>query len=218
MKATVTPVKGSSEELLSRLKYKDLYLPALAKMGEHRKREWLTVRLLLKEMLGEEKQILYTDAGKPYLADHSSHISISHTRGYVAVVTDEKHPVAIDIEHIAPRVEKIRSRFMSEAEEQHLSSCNPLIHLLLHWSAKETLFKLLDENTIEFKSQLHILPFEPVTGEWADFNAYETVTGKQQTFTIRYIVTPDYVLTQCQCADACYCASRSLAHCLLPHL
>jgi phosphopantetheinyl transferase len=128
-------ITKTPEALLSQLKRQEWYAPALARMSLPRQSEWLTVRVLLKNLLGEEKQILYTDSGKPYLADSSYFISISHTQGHVAVALDEKDPVAIDIEHISPRVERIRSRFMSEAEEENLSNTHPLLHLLLHWSA-----------------------------------------------------------------------------------
>ena len=183
-----------SDELLSQLEQKAWYMPALSKMGMHRQCEWLTVRVLLKKIIGEEKQISYTSAGKPYLADSSYYISISHTKGHVAVAVDKNYPVAIDIEQISPRVEKLRSRFMNEAEEQHLSQNLPLIHSLLHWSAKEAIYKYMDENDIEFKSQLHIHPFEPVMGEWQEFRAHETRTERQQNFVIDYLVEKEYVL------------------------
>jgi phosphopantetheinyl transferase len=191
----VAAIPETSEELLARLEHKEWYLPALQKMGDHRKREWLAVRVLLKEITGEEKRILYTGGGKPYLEDRSYYISISHTKNYVAVCLHTDHPVAIDIEQISPRAEKIRSRFMSETEEKKLSAVNPLVHTLLHWSAKETLFKYLDENDIEFKSQLHIDAFEPVTGAWDTFTATETRTGECRVFEIRYLVDKEYVVT-----------------------
>ena len=187
-------ITETPEELLSQLEQKMWYRPTLAGMAPHRQREWLMVRVLLKKILGEEKQIAYTSAGVPYVVDSSCHISISHTKGYVAVAMDETGPVAIDIEQISPRVEKIRSRFMNETEEQHLSQTHPLIHLLLHWSAKETLFKYMHEQDIDFKSQFHIHPFEPVLGEWRAFAAHETRTERQQGFVIHYLVEKEYVL------------------------
>ncbi|GHV58474.1 siderophore biosynthesis protein [Bacteroidia bacterium] len=191
----IEAITKTAGELLDQLDQKAWYIPVLAKMGESRQREWLTVRVLLKNILGEEKQVLYTESGKPYIVDSSCYISISHTKGYVAVALDEKQPVAIDIERISSRVENIRSRFMNEIEEQNLSKTHPVIHLLLHWSAKETLFKYLDESDIEFQSQLYIHPFEPVTGEWNECTAHETRTEQQQKFHLSYFVAQDYVIT-----------------------
>jgi 4'-phosphopantetheinyl transferase EntD len=198
----VEAISETTDVLLSQLERKAWYLPSLSAMSAHRQREWLTVRSMLKKATGEEKQILYTTSGKPYLADASYHIGISHTKGYAAVALDKRHPITVDIERISPRVEKIRSRFMSLDEEQHLSAAHPLLHLLLHWSAKESLFKYMDEDDIEFRTQLHIHPFQPTIGAWSECGAHETRTAGRQQFTIRYLVKEDYVLTLATAAEA----------------
>jgi len=191
----VVPLDEDSESLLSRLSYKDRYLPVIEKMAENRKREWLSIRVLIKELLGEEKEILYNSLGKPYLSDNSYRISISHTKGYAALILNKENEVAVDIERITPRVENIRARFVNEEEENVLSETNKLIHLLLYWSAKESLYKRLCVENVDFKTQLHISPFEPIIGEWSCFDAYETRTEKQERITIHYFVHKDYVLT-----------------------
>ena len=66
--------------------------------SERRKMEWLSVRVLLYSMLQEDKEIVYSSEGKPFLSDHSFYISISHTKGYVAVGLHSLDPVGIDIE------------------------------------------------------------------------------------------------------------------------
>ena len=67
-------------------------------VSERRKMEWLSVRVLLYSMLQEDKEIGYSPEGKPYLTDHSFFISISHTKGYVAVMLASSVPVGIDID------------------------------------------------------------------------------------------------------------------------
>jgi phosphopantetheinyl transferase len=191
----VDSILKDSGLLLTQLTHKEWYLPFLEKMSEHRKREWLSVRVLLKELLGEEKEILYQASGKPYLADNSYRISISHTQGYVAVILNKGKEVAIDIEKISPRVEKIRTRFVNEKEEEVLSKTNEQIHLLIYWSAKESMYKILGKKNVEFKLHLHIQPFEPCIGEWSSFTAYEMQTKEQNMFAINYYVHEDYVLT-----------------------
>jgi phosphopantetheinyl transferase len=191
----IAPLKNDSESLLAQLENKDLYLPFIERMPENRKREWLSVRILLKEMSGEEKQILYSESGKPYLVDRSFYISISHTKGYATIILDREKPTAIDIEQISPRIEKVENRFINEIEEKNLSSQNRIIHLLLHWSAKESMFKILDTTNIQFKTQLHIHPFEPVINEWSEFTALKTGTQSNRSFHVGYFVHNDYVLT-----------------------
>ena len=184
------------DDLLDLLQRKELYLPYLSQItSENRKKEWLTVRVLLKEMLGEEKEILYTSAGKPYLQDNSYQISISHTKGFVAIALHPQMKIGIDIEHISPRIHKIRSRFMNENEEANLNNKHEEIHLLLHWSAKESMFKILDEQNIDFKTSLHVNPFNPVLNELSPFSAYETQTEKRHIFSGYYLANAHYVLT-----------------------
>jgi len=193
----VVPLTEDSESLLARLSFKERYLPVIEKMTENRKREWLSIRVLLKELLGEEKEILYNSSGKPYLSDNSFHISISHTKGYAALILNKESEVAIDIEKITAKVENVRKRFVNEEEESALSQSNERIHLLLYWSAKETMFKWLGVDNTDFKLHLHIQPFEPAFGEWSEFDAYETRTKYQNCFKIKYFVHEDYVLTYC---------------------
>jgi phosphopantetheinyl transferase len=204
-KIGIAPIDKDSETLLSQMKHGDRYLPAIEKMTEKRKCEWLTVRTLLKTLLGEEKEIAYQPNGKPYLSDHSYHVSISHTNykgvhdnnllGYVAMVLNEEKEVAIDIEMISPRVLKIKDRFLTEEEAKSISADNEIIHLLLHWSAKESVFKILDTENVDYQSQIHISPFKPVIGEWGSFEACETRTKQQHVFCVHYFVHEDYVLT-----------------------
>jgi len=191
----VVPLEEDSESLLSRLSFKEKYLPVIEKMAENRKREWLSIRVLIKELLGEEKEIGYNALGKPYLLDNSFYISISHTKGYAALILNKENEVAIDIERITPRVENIRTRFVNGEEEKVLSQANKLVHLLLYWSAKESLFKRLCIENVDFKTHLHISPFEPVLGEWSSFDACETRTENHNCFKIHYFVHEDYVLT-----------------------
>lgn len=191
----IAPIETNPDHLLSQLTHKEWYLPGLEKKGDHRKCEWLTVRLLLKEMLGEEKEIRYHDSGKPYLADGSYHLGISHTKGLVAVILDRNLQVSIDIEYVSPRVENIRQRFMSRAEEENISLRNERIHLLLHWSAKESLYKFLEDTRIDFQKHLHILPFDPQMNEWASFRSKINFPAKEYEPEIRYFATEKYVLT-----------------------
>lgn len=191
----VIPIQHTSKELINILKQKEWYETIIQNKCETRKRELLTVRYLVYLLLGEEKEIIYTNEGKPRLADQSYYISISHTKGYVAIALNKDHDIGIDIESISPRVQKIRSRFLSKTEEKQINKESELIHLLLHWSAKEALYKILDDHVIEFKTHLHIQNFIPKLNEWDQFNAIETKSPEKQAFVVDYLVSEDYVLT-----------------------
>lgn len=159
--------------------------------SERRTVEWLSTRILLYRLMDEEKTILNRADGKPFLKDNSHHISISHTKGYVAILLHETLPVGIDVETCSERVRKVAKKFIGENE--FIDSSQKTIHQLLHWSAKESLFKLMEEDEIHFKHHLHIHPFTPQSV--GTMTATETKTNLQRTFTIHYEVHPDYVLT-----------------------
>ena len=74
-------------------------------------------RALLFRLLGMHKEVCYEPSGKPYLADNSYFISISHTKGYVAVILSEEKPVGIDIEQYSRRVHKVAHKYMREDEQ-----------------------------------------------------------------------------------------------------
>ena len=105
-------------------------------VSERRKMEWLSVRVLLYSMLQEDKEIGYSPEGKPYLTDHSFFISISHTKGYVAVMLASSVPVGIDIEQYAQRVHKVCDRYVRPDEQVESYQGDITWGLLLHWSAK----------------------------------------------------------------------------------
>lgn len=121
-----------------------------------RKHEWLSVRVLLKALCGEEKEIAYYSSGRPYLKDGSRYISISHTRGYVAVALHSSCEVGMDIEQYGTRVRKVASRFIRSDEEPAMMEGDEVYALLLHWSAKEALFKLMGVEEVDFIRHLRI--------------------------------------------------------------
>ncbi|MCD7916791.1 MAG: 4'-phosphopantetheinyl transferase superfamily protein [Tannerellaceae bacterium] len=181
------------EELCRMLRHKSWYEAFLAGTSpDKRKKEWLACRVLLRELVGEEWRVDYRSTGAPYLPESPLQVSFSHTKGYVAVIVG-KTPVAIDIEFQSQRILKIRSKFMHPDEEAALDSSHETEHLLLHWCAKETLFKLIGREEVDFRDHLHILPFPYHPS--GHFSARETRTPEQNKFRISYISTPDFVLT-----------------------
>lgn len=190
----VWKVDETVEQLRSMFHQFSIYEAGYARFSaEKRKQEWLAVRVLLKEILGEEKEIAYHPSGKPFLKDNSMHISFSHTHGYVAVALHPSAEVGVDIEQYGHRVQRVASRFIREDEKVSIASGDEIYGLLLHWSAKETMFKLMDDQAVDFIDHLHILPF--VLQEQGLFEACEYRSGKEQRFLIHYDTHPDYVLT-----------------------
>jgi|SRR6185436_19941594 len=132
------------------------------KKNPKRQLEWIATRLLVKKMLGEDKkiEIFYDDYGKPHLKGTAKHISISHTKQFVAVIMHNKKHVGIDIEIIAPRIENISQRFLSKKEMVWTKENYSLEKLFVVWGAKESAFKIYAEGGIEFREMLEVGQFD----------------------------------------------------------
>lgn len=161
-------------------------------MSVHRRQEWLSVRVLLFTLLGEKKEIGYEVSGKPYLTDGSFYISISHTKGYVAIILSPEVPVGIDIEQYGRRIHKVIDRFVRPDEEVGSFQQDMTWGLLIHWSAKETIFKYMKDPDSDLR-KLCLSPFIPQ--KEGRFQLREYVTGQQQLFDVGYRINPDFVLT-----------------------
>lgn len=161
-------------------------------VSEKRKKEWLSVRALLHTVWGKDFRIGYSAEGKPYLINQSAYVSISHTQGYAAVSVHPHTPVGIDIEAYGQRVRRVADRFMRPDERVEPYRGDDVWSLLLHWSAKEAVYKCMERPDADF----HKLRLEHfLLQEAGQFQVQEYVTGKQQLFHVDYRIYPEFVLT-----------------------
>lgn len=123
------------------------------------KLQWLSVRILLKQVLKREVGVVYNVHGKPALADGSYFISISHSDQRVAVICHPNREVGIDIQRLNPKLERIERKFMSEQELQHVGNhADKLASLHIYWGGKEALYKLYGKKRVDFRKHLAIAP------------------------------------------------------------
>ena len=158
-----------------------------------RRLEWLAVRRLMHQ-LGIASPIAYLPSGKPYLKDDERHISISHTRGYAAVAISGTNPIGLDIEQRTDKVCRVQHKFLSPEEKSLLPSEKKNVEaLLIIWTAKEAMFKLVDREGIDFADHFHLAPFTVAPA--GECTARETFTPERRTFSLRYWVLPEFVMT-----------------------
>lgn len=115
-----------------------------------RKKEWLSVRHILQNVLCFDEEIQYTPQRRPHLK--SQNISISHSGNMVAVIVS-KHKCAVDVEQISPRVAKISHKAFSQ---QELTLANTNDKLTALWCIKETVFKFFENPDIDFINDIEI--------------------------------------------------------------
>ena len=161
--------------------------------NDGRKFEFLAIRALMYEMLrvnGASKGLLshagdftHNGQGKPLFRGY--HVSISHTKGYAALILSKKSEVAVDIEYMSDRVERIASKFLRKDER-----ADSLDAKLVHWCAKETVFKLFSEENLLFED-MRVKPFDTMA-DWA-CDVENLKSGK--TARVDFELAMDFVLT-----------------------
>lgn len=135
----------------------------LAIKNDRRKREYLSVRQLLREMTGKKNEIQYSPDGKPALKNQSLHISISHSADLAVVILSSKK-TGIDVENKNRNIRGVAKRFLSEMEWSDVNRTpNPGLTGIIYWCAKEAAFKFSILPEIDFKKHITIRPFYPKT-------------------------------------------------------
>ena len=165
--------------------YHEWYAEAsLLYKSEARRKEYVFVRALLERMTGAKQVILHDKSGKPYL-DGNMQISLSHTKGYCAVIVSDSRAVGIDIEYMSDRVDKIARKFIRNDEPMATT-----IQKLLLWSAKEAVYKLFSSYRLDY-FEMRVFPFEV---SWQGIMRIENLRN-HSIVDVAYRVCQDYVLT-----------------------
>lgn len=152
-----------------------------------RRMEFLVERALLKEMLKEMPVLSHTASGKPFLSDGRK-VSVSHTKGLVAIIVSDTYEVAVDVEYLSGRVCRIAEKFLRHDEEAPAP-----LQKLLGWCAKETMFKLHSDDNLNFH-EMRIPVFPNVSiGSNGTFVMENLKSGKR--INVEYVVDGGHLLT-----------------------
>ncbi len=161
-----------------------------------RKKESLSVRALLQKMTTPDARIVYKQQSrKPYLADNSYNISISHSRDHTAILLGKNKHVGIDLEFMSHNIERVAHKFINGDEEITDDPLKRKEHLYIHWCAKEALYKICDKVDINFQQNLTIKPFR--------VDSKGTITGivhnnlRNEEYTMHYLLENNYVMVYC---------------------
>jgi len=110
----------------------------------------------------------------------------------VAVIAHPTREVGIDIEQISDRICQLKERFLHKEELLHINSAQETVHLLLHWAAKEVIFKMMNEENVDFSEHLRIFPFTPQKN--GTFFGKEMRTKRQENSNFAYCIKDSFVL------------------------
>ena len=159
--------------------------------------EKIAVRVLLHTLLPTENiSIAYEQSGKPVLNNGKYGVSISHTKGFVAVIiAPVQNSVGIDIEPISDKTIKVAKRFMGTEEFSELmQDADPMISTIC-WSAKEALYKVIGSPVADFRKTIRIAPFS--LAESGTLTARILFDANLQ-YTLNYLIFDNVVLVWIQ--------------------
>ena len=169
----------------------------LEKVCKTRQDETIAVYALLNKMINRRVIVCHEESGRPYLSyidkqeggkeSCNINISISHTRGYAAIILSNDGNAAIDMEYIDPRVLRITSKFLKKEELND----NRLIKALLYWCAKETIFKYYSDSRLTFEN----IKVGPVflDDKKNEFYSYNLINNER--IKINYIINEKFIIT-----------------------
>lgn len=133
----------------------DLFAPG----QQQRRKEWLAGRVLVREHLGGRighepcgRPVLLTSGGTP---DGKRHISISHTAGWAALMAADR-PCGLDIELAERSADRVASRISAPGEIDIAATLYPKNPALLVWCAKESAYKALGHEGMDFREHIRI--------------------------------------------------------------
>lgn len=163
--------------------------------SQARQIEFLSVRVLLKALLGKSYQIVYSDRKKPYLHQSDYRISISHSQTLTAIMLSKSKKIGLDLEYMSHKISNVAHKFINSDEYITPDLAKQKYHLYIHWCAKEALYKLCDKQDINFKQNLTIEPFEPddcgIIHGWVDNRFWH------DKFEMYYFTINNYIVVYC---------------------
>lgn len=159
----VWKIEETEEQLLSSLQLKQHELDVIASLSNGKRAlHWLSTRVLLRTMLNTADYIdcRMDEHGKPYLVNSATHISLSHSYDYAAVIIGKHKKVGVDIELIKHKIKSIKHKFLSDVELAQKQIGDNTNGLYVSWCAKEAVYKWHGKKGLEFKQHIHIKPFK----------------------------------------------------------
>lgn len=117
-----------------------------------KRREFLAVRFLLWR-IGLSDSVFY-DQRIPKLRS-GQYVSISHAGDWVVIAVNPKHVIGVDIELIQDKAARVYNRF-SHPNEKDFFPVEDIKACTLLWSFKETIYKLMRIDGLNFKEQIRV--------------------------------------------------------------
>ena len=168
-------------ESLTQLSYLSKRTSTTNLNSQKRKKEWLSIRLLLSE-LDPSAKIIY-DRHKAPKTNNSKKISISHCEDLSCLILSKKN-TGIDIQKVSSKALKTINKFAEIKNFKNLTQEKAT----LIWSTKECIYKWHKKGGINFKTDIIIKDFE------ISQNGVIEAVFKSRMFVLNYLKIEDQFL------------------------
>lgn len=122
--------------------------------SEKRKTEFLACRIALKYLFNNSLELKHYESGKPYIKE-ANHISISHSKDYIAIAFGEEN-IGIDIEQPHAKMLKLIPRILSESELKQFQQSPTIEHACKMWGTKESVLKYIGDKNLNYRDEIKI--------------------------------------------------------------
>jgi phosphopantetheinyl transferase len=143
----------------------EYHIPITHLSHPERIRQYVTSRLLLLQTFPHIEPVFVSHKGPPEIKNPDMFISFSHTRAYSSLVLSQGQKAGIDMECDREKIFRIHPRFCSPEEESYaqknVSFTKEIICIL--WCIKEAVFKKYHHLSLNFKTQIFVPEFLPVS-------------------------------------------------------
>lgn len=127
--------------------------------SEMHRRAFLSIRHLLALFGYVDTDLVYNEVGKPHLKD-GTHISISHSHNFTAVIVGNQAAVGIDVELQRDKILRIAHKFTPVNEYRTMANTEAVVRkLTIVWGAKESLYKIYGQKGLSFLNHIYVDDF-----------------------------------------------------------
>ncbi|MEM9078419.1 MAG: 4'-phosphopantetheinyl transferase superfamily protein [Bacteroidota bacterium] len=151
--------------------------------SEMHRRAFLSIRHLFAEAGYSDKDVYYSDFGKPYLKD-GNHISITHSHNFTGIIISKAEEVGIDIEMQREKILRIAHKFTPLHEYRTLANTEAVVRkLTIVWGAKESLYKIYAQPGLSFLKHIDVADFGFESGNTTAKIRYQ---GKKSEYSVDF--------------------------------
>lgn len=145
---------------------------------------WNTISILEDLLQTEHFLLKHHENGAPYLENSSKHISISHSKNYIAVAIHQT-AIGIDLECEKERTLRLSKFFLNEEELRWIKNDDKRCTMM--WCAKEAIYKIHQEQESCFNFQTTMAIFETET------NHFVGKVKEKDFYNLTFKNTDDYI-------------------------